>query len=190
MNYKIVKLYDFCLNPNICMLKPIVLEGRNYSLVFETKRMYVVPCTVTRLINRICASLGTTLDAALDYSNNIFKDAHIKTNKDEIMIKLPIVLSVINQSYILFPTASPRKKHAAWILWQKFRGHSTIGQHEIRLHFKNDVFIDEQISFTTLSRQQYYSSILYFRHMDDMLTNYQNPLQMLFNARSDLFLVP
>lgn len=190
MNYKIVKLYDFCLNPNICMLKPIVLEGRNYSLVFETKRMYVVPCTVTRLINRICASLGTTLDAALDYSNNIFKDAHIKTNKDEIMIKLPIVLSVINQSYILFPTASPRKKHAAWILWQNFRGHSTIGQHEIRLHFKNDVFIDEQISFTTLSRQQYYSSILYFRHMDDMLTNYQNPLQMLFNARSDLFLVP
>lgn len=189
MNYEIVKLYDFCINSNICMIKSFDAEGRNYSLILETERTYVVPCTITRLMNRICASLGTTLDATLEFSNNIFKEANINTNGDECMIKLPIILSVVNQAYILFPTSSPRKKQNSWILWQNFRGHSIIGEHEMRLYFKNQVQTDEQISFTTLSRQQYYSSILYFRHMDDMLIK-NNPLQMLFTARNDLFLVP
>ena len=190
MEYEIVNLYDFCLTPNICMLKPIVLDGHNYSLILELEKTYVVPCTIIRLMNRICASLGTKLDATLEYSNGIFKNVHLKNSREENMIKLPIVLSLINQFYIFFPTASPKKKHNSWILWQNFRGHSIIGDHDgIGLHFKNDVYTEEQISFVTLSRQQYYASILYFRHMDDILRKH-HPLELLFTARTDLFLAP
>lgn len=189
MNYRIVNLYDFCLTPNICMFKPLVVDGRNYSLVLELDEEYVVPCSVTRLMSRICASLGTTLDASLDYSNSIFSEVNGNSYKEENMIKLPIVLSAINHAYIFFPTASPKKNHNSWILWQNFRGHSIIEGHGIGLHFKNEVYTEEPISFTTLSRQQYYSTVLYFRHMDEMLLQHYQ-INMRSTARNDLFLVP
>ncbi|MFJ8261804.1 competence protein ComK [Rummeliibacillus sp. NPDC094406] len=189
MNYRMVSLYDFCLTPNICMLKPMIIDGHNYSLVLELEKRYVVPCTVTRLMNRICASLGTTLDVTLNYSNSIFREVNVNSSKEENMIKLPIVLSVLNKPYIFFPTASPKKNHNTWILWQNFRGHSLIGKQGIGLHFKNDVYTEEQISFTTLSRQQYYASILYFRHMDNMLQQHYAE-SVLATVRNELFLVP
>ncbi len=187
-SYRTVNLYDFCLTPNICMLKPFEIEGHHYSLVLELEKSYVVSCSVTRLMNRICASLGTTLDTALAYSNNIFSELDESTGKDKI--KLPITLSVLNQSYIFFPTASPKKNHNSWILWQNFRGHSILNIHGIiGLHFKNGVYTEEQLSFTTLSRQQYYASILYFRHMDEMLEQYY-PTHLQTTIHNDLFLVP
>lgn len=188
MNYKIIDLYDFCLTSNICMLKPIQIDGRNCSLVLETKRRYVVPCSVTRLMNRICTSLGTTLDATLAYSNNIFRELHLN-NEKENMIKLPIILSLMDQPYVFFPTASPKKNHNTWVLWQNFRGHSLVSKYAIGLHFKNDIYTEEQISFTTLSRQQYYASILYFRHMDEVLLK-QYAEKIHATVQHDLFLVP
>ncbi len=169
---EIIKIHEFYLTPNICMLKPILVDKRNYSLVIELNRQYIVSCTVTRLINYICTSLGTSLDVSLEYSNYVFSKVNEHAKSDTI-IKLPIILTALLQPYIFFPTASPKKKHNAWILWQNFRGHTMMNKQEMGLYFKQGVYIEEHLSFTTLSRQQYYASILYFRHMDEVINRHQ-----------------
>ncbi|AMW98181.1 competence protein ComK [Rummeliibacillus stabekisii] len=169
---EIIKIHEFYLTPDICMLKPILVDKRNYSLVIELNRQYIVSCTVTRLINYICTSLGTSLDISLEYSNYVFSKVNEHAKSDTI-IKLPIILTALLQPYIFFPTASPKKKHNAWILWQNFRGHTIMNKQEMGLYFKKGVYIEEQLSFTTLSRQQYYASILYFRHMDEVINRHR-----------------
>ncbi|MFB9218880.1 competence protein ComK [Kurthia sibirica] len=154
----IISLKDFQFNEEIQILKPKALNEKKHTLVIERRTEYLVFASARRVVNKCCATFGTSLNEARAFSRTITQ----ATNK------LPICLGTTSHPFVLFPTLSASKESAIWISYNAVQWFHPSSSVDCSITLYNNRSFITNISTASIQTQMARSTIInrYFKQLD------------------------
>ncbi|MBM7700763.1 competence protein ComK [Kurthia huakuii] len=168
MNLKIMELQHYTVSKELMLLEPRLLKGQRCTVVHERHRKYVVHASVKRVVSRVCALYGTSIQSSTILSKEITKGTK----------KLPIGLGTI-QPLILIPTASPSNSHTQWVVFDAIQNYAPAIFNECSIQLANGETHTLNLSYHSLRTQISHAHAIdkYFRTLNfDQLNNMYAPL--------------
>lgn len=98
-------LTNYHVNPNTYLIEPFEYDGKLFSRIYEKYGIFYVAKKPLKLVHDSFKRLGTTYDAAVEYSKSFFEDG---------TQKLPVVM-FFDLPYTIFPLYSPYSSENIWI---------------------------------------------------------------------------
>lgn len=156
-NLNIITLKEFQFNEEILILEPTTINTKKHTLVIEKNTEYLVFASARRIINKCCATFGTSLTEARTLSKRITR-AHNK---------LPICLGTTAQPFVIFPTLSPSKEYTIWIAYSAITWYQPSATMDCDITLKNNSSFTTNISTSSLQTQIARSTIIH-RHYESL----------------------
>ncbi len=136
---------EYFINKGTCAIVPV---DKNTSRIIELDDDFIVNRSVKDIIDESCKYFGSSYQGRFEGSKNILKMSY----------KLPIVVEEYN-SFIFFPTSSPRFDDCIWISLNNISNYKKIGDGtELLFGEKTKFFI--KTSYYSLENQIFRATLL------------------------------